>query len=68
MCVKFRVGSKRSTAVRTRDHFLFGVTPYVFPQLVQTGVLAVASGPLALNSALDLVATRKVLCMHSDMI
>lgn len=68
MRVKLGVRYESSTAVWACDYFLFGMTLHVIPELVQAGVLAVASGPLALDSILDSIAARVVHHMYGDVV
>lgn len=68
VCVKFRLRGKRNTAVWTCDYFLLGVASHVIPQFIQTWVLAVASGPFALDSVPNSITARVTLRMYSDVI
>jgi len=68
MCVEFRLGGERGTAVRARDYLLFGMTSHVISEFVQAGIFAIASGPFALDSILDSVATWAICHVYSNVI
>lgn len=68
MRVKFCLGSKRDTAVRARDYFLFGMASHVISEFVQAGIFAVASGPFAFDSVLDFVTAWAVCHVYGNVI
>lgn len=68
MNVKFRFRGERDTAVRTSDYFLFGMTPHVISEFVQTGIFAIASGPFAIDPVFDSVAARQISHVYRNVI
>lgn len=68
MCVKFRLRSECDTTVRAGDYFLFGMTSHVISELVQAGIFAIASSPLALDSVFNSVAAWTVLHVYGNVI